>query len=258
VIEARDVSVDLDGRRIVDGFSISVDRGSWQMLIGRNGAGKTTVLRAIAGLAPFAGAITIAGDSTRGMSARARARRLALVPQTPQLPDEMLVKEYVLLGRTPHLGYLGREGPGDWRTVERALASLDLVELAERPLGHLSGGERQRAVLARAVAQEPDALLLDEPTTALDVGRQQEVLELVSALRAERDLTVLGATHDLTLASQYADSLVLLDHGRTVARGPASEVLTEAIIARHYGALVRVVEVDGSGLVVAPSRPSPR
>jgi iron complex transport system ATP-binding protein len=255
VIEARDLTVNLDGHRIVDGFSLSMDRGSWLMLIGRNGAGKTTVLRAVAGLVPFAGTITIAGDSARAMSARARSRRLALVPQTPQLPDEMRVKDYVLLGRTPHLGYLGREGRGDWRIVEKALASLDLEDLAERPLGHLSGGERQRAVLARAVAQEPDVLLLDEPTTALDVGRQQEVLELVSALRAERHLTVLGATHDLTLASQYADSLVLIDRGRTVARGPASEVLTEAIIARHYGALVRVVEVPGSGLVVAPSRP---
>jgi iron complex transport system ATP-binding protein len=253
VIEARDLAVDLDGRRIVDDFSIAIDRGSWLMLIGRNGAGKTTVLRAVAGLVPFAGTITIAGESTRALSGRARSRHLALVPQTPELPGEMEVKDYVLLGRTPHLGYFGREGTRDWRIVERALASLDLEDLAERPLGHLSGGERQRAVLARAVAQEPDVLLLDEPTTALDVGRQQEVLELVSALRADRGLTVLGAMHDLTLAGQYADCLALLDAGRIVALGPPASILTEELIERHYRAHVHVAELDGAP-VVMPAR----
>jgi iron complex transport system ATP-binding protein len=253
VIAVRELTVGLDGRRIVDGLSIAVDRGSWLMLIGRNGAGKTTVLRALAGLVPFGGTITIAGDDTRAMGARARSRRLALVPQAPQLPDAMTVSEYVLLGRTPHLGYFGREGSGDWRIVENALASLDLEQLADRALGHLSGGERQRAVLARAVAQEPDVLLLDEPTSALDIGRQQEALDVVDELRAERGLTVLGAMHDLTLAGRYADRLALLDAGRLVAVGTPGGVLTEKLIGRHYRARVQVVELEGVPVIV-PAR----
>jgi iron complex transport system ATP-binding protein len=162
----------------------------------------------------------------------------------------MTVHEYVLLGRTPHLGMLGRAGARDGEAVEEAIARLDLGPLAARRLGSLSGGERQRAVLARALAQEAPVLLLDEPTTALDLGRQQEVLELVGELRAERGLTVLGAMHDLTLAGQYADRLALLDGGRLVGHGRPDEILGEELIARHYRARVQVVDVDGAPVVL--------
>jgi iron complex transport system ATP-binding protein len=247
------VSVRLGGRPVLDGVTLRVENGCWTTLIGPNGAGKTTLLRAVAGAVANAGSITVNGRELRSLSARARARILALVPQSPVLPSDMTVGEYVLLGRTPHLGMLGRAGKTDYEAVAEAIDRLDLGSLAKRRLDALSGGERQRAVLARTVAQDAPVLLLDEPTTALDIGRQQEVLELIGELRAERGLTVLGAMHDLTLAGQYADRLALLDGGRLVARGSANEVLTEQLIARHYRARVQVTML-GDAPVVFPAR----
>jgi iron complex transport system ATP-binding protein len=226
-------------------------------LIGPNGAGKSTLLRAVAGLVHYRGRIEVMGDDAAGLARRALARRVALVPQVPVMPDEMTVREYVLLGRTPHVSYLGREGRSDRDSAERALARLDLRDFAGRRLDSLSGGERQRATLARALAQEAPVLLLDEPTSALDVGRQQQALELVDGLRRDAGLTVLTAMHDLTLAGQYADRLLLLDGGRLVAGGGARSVLTRPLIAEHYGADVRVVDGDESGLVVVPVRRRP-
>jgi iron complex transport system ATP-binding protein len=247
------VSVALGGRRVVDGLDLAVAAGSWTMLIGPNGAGKTTVLRAIAGLIAHLGSIAVAGREPRALSVRARARNVALVPQSPLLPLAMTVSEYVRLGRTAHLGMLGRAGARDRAAVAEAIARLGLEPLVARPLGALSGGEQQRAVLARAVAQAAPVLLLDEPTSALDIGRQQDVLELVGELRAERGLTVLGAMHDLTLAGQYADRLALLDAGRLVGLGAPSDVLTEELIGRHYRARVRVTAMAGAPVVV-PTR----
>jgi cobalamin transport system ATP-binding protein len=248
------VCVKLDGTPIVHGVSTELTKGEWVALIGPNGAGKTTLLRAVAGLAPHSGSIRIDGDSADLLGRRDVARRLALVPQSPILPGEMTVAEYVLLGRTPYVGYFGAEGRSDFEAADRALARLDLASLAHRRLGSLSGGERQRAVLARAFAQEAPLLLLDEPTSALDVGRQQQALELVDSLRREEGLTVLSAMHELTLAGEYADRLLLMDEGRLVAGGSAREVLTEALIAEHYGARVKVVADEGLGVAVIPAR----
>jgi len=253
VIALDAVAVALAGRVVVNDVTLRVRPGCWTLLIGPNGAGKTTLLRAVAGVVAHAGTISVAGSDPRALSTRERARRLAVVWQSPLLPLDMTVREYVLLGRTPHLGMLGRAGARDGEAVGEAIARLDLERLAERPLGSLSGGERQRAVLARALAQEAPLLLLDEPTTALDVGRQQEVLDLVGELRGERGLTVLGAMHDLTLAGQYADRLALLDGGRLVAHGAPADVLTEGLIVRHYRAHVQVVDVEGAP-VVLPAR----
>ncbi len=236
------VTVELGGRPVVDGVSFAVEHGEWVTLIGPNGAGKSTLLRAIAGLVPHSGTIALDGRPIRKLKRRDLARRVAVVPQVPLMPSAMSVREYVLLGRTPHVSYAGREGRRDHAAVEQALVRLDLRGLAERELGTLSGGERQRAVLARALAQEAPLLLLDEPTTALDAGRQQEALELIDALRLDAGLTVVAAMHDLTLAGQYAPRLLLLSGGRIVAQGDASEVLTEALVAEHYGARVRVLE----------------
>jgi iron complex transport system ATP-binding protein len=236
------VTVELGGRAVVDGVSFGVERGEWVALIGPNGAGKTTVLRAVAGLVRHRGRIALGGDRLERLGRREVARRVAVVPQSPAMPPGMSVREYVLLGRTPYVSYVGRESRGDHAATERAIARLDLVELAGRPLATLSGGERQRAVLARALAQEASLLLLDEPTSALDAGRQQEALELIDRLRLEAGLTVVSAMHDLTLAGQYASRLLLVSAGRIVARGAAAEVLTEHVIAEHYGARVRVVD----------------
>jgi iron complex transport system ATP-binding protein len=248
-------SISLEGVRVVQELDLQVAPGEWLALIGPNGAGKTTVLRAVAALVEYSGQIRVFGEEVGTLSRREVARRLAVVPQTPVIPPDMTVLEYVLLGRTPHLGYLSSPGHSDVIASRSALGRLDAAHLADRRLGSLSGGEQQRAVLARAMAQDAQILLLDEPTTGLDVGAQQQVLELVASLRSEAGLTVVSAMHDLTIAGQYADRLVLLDGGREAASGAPHEVLTEELVARHYGASVRVVGDDEAGVAVVPLRP---
>jgi iron complex transport system ATP-binding protein len=163
------------------------------------------------------------------------------------------VLDYVLLGRTPYIPPLGRESAADLSAVDEVLTSLDLTAFAGRRLDTLSGGERQRAFLARALAQGARILLLDEPTSALDIGHQQEVLELVDRLRHERGLTVLATMHDLSIAGEYADRMVLLAGGRVVASGPPREVLTEDLLATHYRVRVKVID-GGHGPLVVPVR----
>jgi iron complex transport system ATP-binding protein len=253
VIALDELSVSFGTAEVVRGVTARVARGEWLGVIGPNGAGKTTMLRAVAGLLPFAGSVSLDGHDVRSSSRREVAKRLALVPQSPQTPAELTVAEYVLLGRTPHIAYLASEGRGDREAARSALERLDLADLADRALGSLSGGERQRVVLARAIAQEAPILLLDEPTSALDLGHQQQALELVDSLRRADGLTVVAAMHDLSLAAQYVDRLLLLDGGRIVADGPPAEVLTEARVAEHFGAAVRVVSEDGT-LYVLPRR----
>jgi cobalamin transport system ATP-binding protein len=234
--------------------SADVEPAEWVTLIGPNGAGKSTLLRAIAGLVPHDGSIALDGSEVASLGRRQVAQRLAFVPQAPLLPPEMRVAEYVLLGRTPHIGAFGYESRHDLEASGEALARLDLEPFAARPLRTLSGGERQRVVLARALAQDAPLLLLDEPTAALDVGRQQQVLELVAELRERGGLTVISAMHDLTHAAQYADRLLLLSKGRLVAAGSPGEIVTEELISEHYGARVRVIEDDGYAVAVIPVR----
>ena len=248
------LTVELGGARILDGVTTAVATGEWVALIGPNGAGKSTFLRAVAGLVPYAGSVALDGIQTARVGRRGLARRLAFVPQAPLLPPAMTVREYVLLGRTPYIGSFGYEGQRDVEAAARALDRLDLGALGERRLGTLSGGEQQRAVLARALAQDTPFLLLDEPTTSLDIGRQQQVLELVSLLRAHGELTVVCAMHDLTLAGQYAERLVLLSGGRLVAEGAPHEIATEALIEAHYGAQVRIARDEAGGVAVIPVR----
>jgi iron complex transport system ATP-binding protein len=257
-IELRDVSVAYDRRLALRGLSARVPGGGWLALIGPNGAGKTTLLRAIAGLVPLSGEVRLGEMPVSALSRRRVAQLVAYVPQRPQIPGAMLVSDYVLLGRTPYIPYLGTERRRDLAAVARAIERLELDALAERPLGSLSGGEVQRAVLARALAQEAPILLLDEPTAALDVGHQQQLLELIDELRLERGLTVVSAMHDLTLAGQFAAELLLLAAGRVVAAGSARDVLTEATIGRHYGASVRVVEDPEGRLAVLATRTNGR
>jgi iron complex transport system ATP-binding protein len=253
-ISLESVAVTLDGKRVVDGITLDIDPGEWLTLIGPNGAGKSTLLRAIAGLVPFDGSIDIDGNRLQSLRRRDVARQLAFVPQSPVLPPDMPVREYVLLGRTPHIGPFGSEGRRDLAAARRALARLELDPFADRRLHTLSGGEQQRVVLARALAQEAPLLLLDEPTTALDIGRQQQALELVAELRAQGPLTVLSAMHELTLALQYADRLALLSRGQLVAAGPPAEIATEPLLAQHYGADVQVIANGDGPIAVVPKR----
>jgi iron complex transport system ATP-binding protein len=253
VIELHDLGVRFGRTEAVRDLSLEIANDEWVMLIGPNGAGKTSVLRALCGLLPFEGDARVDGRSVRTFGRRELARLIAFVPQNPATPSELTVAEYVLLGRTPHLGYLGVDGRRDRRAVAYALERLDMFPFGERGLGSLSGGELQRAVLARALAQEAPILLLDEPTTALDLGRQQQALELVHGLR-DAGLTIVSTMHDLTLAGQYADRLVLLDAGEVVAEGTADEVLSVANVSTYYRANVRVVR-DEDGVYVLPLRP---
>jgi iron complex transport system ATP-binding protein len=248
------LSVELGGKRVLDGVDAEIEHGAWVALIGPNGAGKSTLLRAVAGLVAYDGEIALDGVEVTALRRRELARRIAFVPQAPLLPPGMLVREYVLLGRTPHIGAFGYEGEHDLTAAARALERLDLASLAGRQLRTLSGGEQQRAVLARALAQDAPFLLLDEPTASLDLGRQQQVLELVAGIREHGELTVLCAMHDLTLAGQYAERLLLLSGGRLVADGPPAEIATEALIAAHYGADVRVLIEDGVVAVIPVRR----
>jgi iron complex transport system ATP-binding protein len=253
-IALHDVSVTLGRTEAVRRVSANVARGEWLGLIGPNGAGKTTILRAVAGLVSFTGAIELDGRPLTASSRREIARRVAVVPQKPETPAALTVAEYVLLGRTPHIGYLATESRRDESAAAAALERLALTDFADRTLDSLSGGELQRVVLARAVAQDASTLLLDEPTSALDLGRQQQVLELVDDLREEGDLTIVAAMHDLTLAAQYADRLLLLDGGRIVAEGSAGDVLDEELIGALYDANIRVLTEDGAVFVLPERR----
>ncbi len=253
--------IGIDGLRVrfgattaLDGVGLHVRAGEWVALIGPNGAGKTTLLRAVAGMIGFDGGIVLDGHRSAGLSHRRRARLIAYVPQHPQLPPEMTGLEYVLLGRTPHLSYLAVESAADRRICLDVLDRMALAHMASRPLATMSGGEAQRLVLARALAQQAPILLLDEPTSALDLGRRVDALELIDELRAERSLTVLSAVHDLTLAGQFADRLVLLSEGTIAASGPPSAVLREDLLGRTYGAGIEVLRLASGELAVISHR----
>ena len=253
-VELRGLRVELGGTPILAGVDLTVAVGEWVTVIGPNGAGKSTLLRAVGGLLPAPGAVSLFGTPINSLRRRDRARVVATVAQSPVVPAGMSVFDYVLLGRTPYIPALGRESAADLAAVHEVLDRLDLAAFGRRELATLSGGERQRVFLARALAQGATLLLLDEPTSALDIGHQQEVLELVDQLRRQHELTVLATMHDLSIAGEYADRLVLLAEGRVAAAGPPQEVLTEALLARHYRANVRVIPGDHGPLVV-PVRP---
>ena len=252
-VDVVDLRVSLGEVEILHGIDLSVASGEWVTVIGPNGAGKSTLLRAVGGLLPFTGTVSLFGTPSTRLRRRERARLVATVAQQPAVPPGMAVFDYALLGRTPYIRPLGRESAADLAAVATVLSGLDLERFAARELDTLSGGERQRVFLARALAQGATLLLLDEPTTALDIGHQQEVLELVDALRRERGLTVLTTMHDLSVAGEYADRLVLLADGRVAAAGAPRDVLTEELLATHYRARVRVVD-GGHGPVVVPVR----
>jgi iron complex transport system ATP-binding protein len=247
--------VSLGGQPILRGVDLQVADGEWVAVVGPNGAGKSTLLRLLAGLVRGDGDLVLDGRPVSELRRRDRALLVALVVQSPTIPEGATVADYALLGRNPHIRPLGAEGAADLAAVHAALARLDLVTLAGRIVTTLSGGERQRVLLARALAQGAPIMLLDEPTSALDVGHQQQVLELVDELRRDHGLTVVTTMHDLTLAGQYADRLVLLDRGRVVVDGTAETVLTEDNLLRYYGARTRIVH-DGGRPVVLPLRPT--
>jgi iron complex transport system ATP-binding protein len=258
MLELDAVTVRYDGRVAVREVSVAAAPGEWVGVIGANGAGKSSLLRAVAHLVPFDGTVRVGGEPTAHLTRRQRAQLVAYVPQQPELPAGMSVLDYTLLGRTPHIGYFGVESEDDRRHCVGLLDQLRLSDLADRHLATLSGGELQRVVLARALAQDAPVLLLDEPTSALDLGRRVDALELVDDLRRSRRLTVLSVLHDLTLAAQFADRLVLVAAGGVVACGPPQEVLDEDLLSTCFGARVRVLTDADGGLLIVPHRSRPR
>ena len=249
-----DVSARYGTRVVASNVSVAVEPGGWLAIIGPNGAGKSSLLKAIVGIVRHDGAVLLDDVPVSALANRERARAIAYAPQIPRLPDRLTVTDYVLLGRTPHLSPLAREGRADLAVVSNVLARLDLAGLAARALQTLSGGERQRAVLARVLAQQAGLLLLDEPTTGLDIGHAQALLDLIDRLRHEEGATVVSTLHDLTLSAQYASQLLLLDKGKVVATGTPREVLTRETIERHYDARVEVLHTAEGRPVIAPRR----
>jgi iron complex transport system ATP-binding protein len=228
--------------------SLAIPRGRLTGLLGPNGCGKTTLLKLLAGaLAPQHGVVTLDGRPLAAMSRRAIARHLAVVPQETHPAFDFTVMEMVLMGRHPHLGTFELEGPRDFAIARDALAATGTTHLAERAYMTLSGGEKQRVVIASALAQSPDVLLLDEPTASLDLGYQLEVASLLRRLNRERGVTMVMATHDLNLAASVCDSLVLLREGAVLADGATREVLTPALVRHLYGVDADITYHDRAG-----------
>jgi iron complex transport system ATP-binding protein len=219
----------------LDDVSVTVERGSLTGLLGPNGCGKTTLLNLLSGvLQPAHGQVSLNGISLAGRSRRDIARHLAVVPQETHPAFDYTVMEMVLMGRHPHLGTFELEGPSDLALARDALAATGTDHLAGRAYMTLSGGEKQRVVIASALTQSPEVLLLDEPTASLDLGYQLEIAALLRRLNRDRGVTMVLATHDLNLAASLCDRLILMRDGRVVAQGATRDVLTASSIRRIY------------------------
>jgi len=252
------VSAAYGPRVVLHECSFAIGSGEIVAVVGPNGAGKSTLLRVLAGLLrPKAGRVALDGQELRTQSRSALARRIAVVPQIFDTLFPFTVREIVALGRTARLGALGRASIDDVVAVERAIGELDLTHLASRRIDRLSGGERQRAVLAMALAQETDVLLLDEPTVHLDPGHQLATLELLRGLGTRRRLAVCAVLHDLNLASAFASRIVAMAGGRIVRDGTPLEVIHPDLVTAVFGEGLEVVARDGHPAVL-PRVASPR
>ncbi|MDP9237760.1 MAG: heme ABC transporter ATP-binding protein [Chloroflexota bacterium] len=257
MLTIRDLHVRYDHRTVLDAVDLDAFRSQNLAVIGPNGCGKTTLLRAITGVvAPARGDICIDGQPIADLRAADRASRIAVVAQNAALPDGFTAFEIALMGRTPHLRLLQSESRRDLQIVQTAMRRTDCWPLRERPVHQLSGGERQRVLIARALAQEPDLLLLDEPTSHLDIQHQVETFQLLRALCDEQRLAVIAVVHDLTLAAMFADRMVLLHEGRAVAQGAPKDVLRSEVLERVYGIPVRVLADPDTGRpIIVPRAP---
>ncbi|MFD1252278.1 putative siderophore transport system ATP-binding protein YusV [Devosia equisanguinis] len=229
-------------RKIVSALDLTVPPGKLTVIVGANACGKSTLLRGLARLlAPSRGAVYLDGKPIHQMPTRDVATVLGVLPQSPVAPDAIVVADLVGRGRYPHQGWFRRWTPEDDAAVAEALAATDTAELADRPVDELSGGQRQRVWIAMALAQQTDLLLLDEPTTFLDINHQVEVLDLLTDLVRNRGRTVVVVLHDLNLACRYADHIVAMKSGTIVAEGRPADVMTEAVVANVFGMASRIV-----------------
>jgi iron complex transport system ATP-binding protein len=242
MLNIKNLSVSYNGREILHNVSFDVRNGEVLTLIGPNGAGKSTLIRAISGVIESHGEIQTDGKNFHAMNPMQRARYVAVVPQAISLPPAFSVWETVLMGRTPYLGFLGNASNHDEEIARQALTRVNALSFSERRVGELSGGEQQRILLARALCQSTPILLLDEPTSHLDLQYQVNLLELIRELAKENNLAVLIALHDLNLAARYADRVALMVAGNIKAIGAPKEVLQPDLIADAYCLPVQVVK----------------
>jgi len=243
LVEIKDVSLHYGNRPVVKNVSLSVTRGEFFVIIGPNGAGKTSLLKALSGLHPLSeGTIHIRQTPIDSYSRKELARALALVPQQINADFPFTVAETVLMGRYPHLGLLSVEGKQDLLLAEQAMEFTEVSHLAGRRLEQLSGGERQRVIIARAICQQSKILLLDEPTASLDPAHQLRIMDLMERLRQQEQLTIIMVSHDLNLASTYADRLLLLRDGAVEKIGTPRQVLTQEQLSKSYGCTLLVDE----------------
>ncbi len=243
MIQIQNLSVNYAARRVLTDINLQVQEGEILALLGPNGSGKSTLLRAICSAIPSArGTISISAQNINSLKPAERARMISVVPQNAMLPAAFTAWETVLLGRTPHINFLGRISPRDETIARAALEKVDALALADRFMGELSGGEQQRILLARALSQAAPILLLDEPTTYLDLQHQMSLLSLVRKLAQEEGLTILIALHDLNLAARCADRVLLLVNGQQRALGTVKQVLRADVIADAYSWPVQVID----------------
>ena len=253
VLEILELKVAYGPRLVLQGVTLGVSQGEVLALIGPNGAGKTTLLRAVSGvIQPRSGAVKVLGQDLKTLSHAQRASRLAVVPQAHQMPEGFTVWQTVLMGRTPYLGWLGKQGPKDSERIRWALEQTGTSALADRRIEELSGGEQQRVLLARALTQDTPILLLDEPTTYLDLRHQASLLALIRQLSKEHGLAVLMALHDLNMVSLFADRVALLVEGTLSAIGKPEEVLSASRLSEAYQIPLQVIPhpVYGTPLVL--------
>lgn len=235
-LSASEVSVGYGERSVIEKLSVDIKRGAVTSIVGPNGCGKSTLLRAMARLLnPSHGEIVLDGKSIHDIPTRKLATKLGLLPQTPIAPDGIVVADLVGRGRTPHQGVLGRWSQQDYDIVAESLETTGISDLAERSIDELSGGQRQRVWIAMALAQRTDTLLLDEPTTYLDVKHQLDVLDLLTELNRDRGTTIVMVLHDLNLAARYSDELVAVSKGKVFAHGHPREVITKENVKSVFG-----------------------
>ena len=252
-LEARDVTLAYEARTVVEGLDLTVPDGRVTVIVGPNACGKSTLLRALGRLLrPTRGSVLLDGAELARTPTKRIAQRIGLLPQSPVAPEGISVADLVARGRQPHQSWWRQWSGEDEEAVAEAMLRTSVTELADRSMDELSGGQRQRAWIAMALAQGTDILLLDEPTTFLDIAHQVEVLDLVRRLNAEKGRTVVAVLHDLNQAARYADHLVAMRGGRIVAQGPPTEIVTAELVREVFGLESVVVPdpVTGTPLVV--------
>lgn len=256
-LSAVDLTLAYEDRTVIDGLALEVPASQVTAVVGANASGKSTLLRGLARLlAPRSGTVLLDGRAITTLPTREVARSVGILPQTPLAPEGIVVSDLVGRGRFPHQGWFRRWTKSDDTAVATAMQATATTDLAQRPVDALSGGQRQRVWIAMALAQETDILLLDEPTTFLDVAHQVEVLDLISRLNTERGTTVVMVLHDLNLAARYADHLVALRDGSVAASGQPCDIVTEPMVHHVFGLDSRVIDdpVAGTPMVVPIGR----